>query len=176
MADVYPYLIASLPMLHFLSKPPFSSDRFLELCCPLIPERDGQVLRSLPHPEDYGKEGSCRPMIRQWVAFDTAIRNDLLKMRAARKRLEPGTYLRPGVSPASPAPPAGMAAIMSAPLLDAEKELDEIRWKVLDDLSTGHYFDLDFLVTYALKLRILERWDRIWHADGLALLREALLP
>lgn len=174
MADVYPYLIASLPMLHFLSKPPFSSERFLELCCPLIPERDGQVLRSLPHPEDYGDKNTQLPVIRQWIAFDTALTNELVKMRAARKRLEPGPYLRTADSEEPLSLPAGLAAILSASPLDAEEELDETRWKVLDELATGHYFDLEFLIIYALKLRILERWEKIHSADGTALLRQAL--
>jgi len=52
--------------------------------------------------------------------------------------------------------------------------LDEIRWKALDELATGHYFDLEFLVTYTLKLRILERWEKIHSADGTTLLMQAL--
>jgi hypothetical protein len=174
MAEFYPYLVASLPMLHFLMKPPFSSEQFLERCCPLIPEKDGQVLRSLPLPEDYGKKCTRPPIIRQWIAFDTALRNELVKMRAARKRLEPGTFLRSGDFTGSLSLPAGMAAVMSASPLDAEKALDEARWKALDELATGHYFDLDFLITYAGKLRILERWEKIRSAEGTALLNQAL--
>jgi len=32
-------------------------------------------------------------------------------------------------------------------------------------LSMGHYFDLNFLIIYALKLGILERWARVDSAD-----------
>ncbi|MFA5268916.1 MAG: DUF2764 family protein [Methanoregula sp.] len=175
MADFYPYLVASLPMLHFLSKPPFSSERFPELCSPFIPERDAQVLRSLPYPEDYGDKNTRLPVIRQWIAFDTTLTNELVKFRAARKRLEPGTYLRVADSRESLSLTAGLAAILSASPLDAEEGLDEIRWKALDELATGHYFDREFLITYALKLRILERWEKIHSADKTALLRQALL-
>ncbi|OPY39128.1 MAG: hypothetical protein A4E35_00362 [Methanoregula sp. PtaU1.Bin051] len=174
MAEFYPYLVASLPMLHFSMKPPFSSEQFLERCCPLIPEKDGQVLRSLPHPEDFGETRTRHSLIRQWIAFDTALRNELVKMRAARKRLEPKTYLRPENFTGSLSLPTGMAAILSASPLDAEKALDEARWKALDELATGHYFDLDFLITYAIKLRILERWEKIRRAEGTALLNQAL--
>jgi hypothetical protein len=48
MAEFYPYLIASLPMLHFGMKPPFSFERFLEICDRLIPDKDFQVLLTLP--------------------------------------------------------------------------------------------------------------------------------
>jgi hypothetical protein len=67
-----------------------------------------------------------------------------------------------------------MAAILNASPLDAEKALDETRWKALDELATGHYFDLDFLISYALKLRILERWEKIQGAEGTVLLHQAL--
>ena len=44
----------------------------------------------------------------------------------------------------------------------------------MDELATGHYFDLDFLISYALKLLILERWERINSADKPRLLEEVL--
>jgi hypothetical protein len=52
--------------------------------------------------------------------------------------------------------------------------LDEARWRMLEELCVGHYFDLDFLIIYALKLLILERWQRIRTADGGRLLEEVL--
>ena len=83
-------------------------------------------------------------------------------------------YLRPeGYSGSSPAPEI-MSANMHTSVLDAEKTLDEIRWKVLEELSTGHYFDLDLLITYAYKLLILQRWENIRNADKTILLEQAL--
>lgn len=46
-----------------------------------------------------------------------------------------------------------------------EKILDEARWQVLDDLGFGHYFDMDSLILYAYKLKILERWEKIYTQD-----------
>jgi len=174
MADFYPYLVASLPMLQFPMKPPFSSERFLEVCCPLIPEKDCQVLRTLPQPEDYGESSTRLPVIRQWVEFNVALRNELVKVRAAKRHLEPGPFLRPGSSRGSFFAPAGVGAHMTGSLLDTEKAIDETRWKLLDALATGHYFDLEFLIIYAWKLRILERWENIQHANGPVLLAQVL--
>jgi len=174
MADFYPYLIASLPMLHFGMKPPFSFEWFLKTCCPLIPENDGYLLRTLPQPEQYPENGTRHPVIRGWIEFDGALRNELVRVRAAKRHIEPEIYLRPDGYSGSSLAPAVMAAGMNATVLDAEKTLDETRWKALDELTTGHYFDLDFLITYAWKLRILERWDKIQSADGTVLLQQAL--
>jgi hypothetical protein len=174
MADFYPYLVSSLPMLHFDMKPPFSFDRFLEMCCPLIPEKDCQLLRAVPQPGQYLEKGTRPPVVQRWVDFDVALRNELVKIRAAKKHLDPTAYLRPGGSDTSSIAMAVLAGNTTASPLDAEKALDESRWKALENIATGHYFDLDFLITYACKLLILERWEKIQSADGSILLEQVL--
>jgi hypothetical protein len=174
MADFYPYLIASLPMLHFGMKPPCSFERFLEICRQFIPEKDLQLLRTLPQPEHYFEKGKRHRIIRKWIEFDGALRNELVRVRATKKHLEPATYLRPDGYSGSSLAPAGMAANITTSVLDAEKTLDETRWKALEELATGHYFDLDVLITYAYKLLILQRWENIRSADGSILLEQAL--
>ena len=174
MAELYPYLIASLPMLHFGMKPPFSYERFLEICDPLIPKKDFQVLRTLPRPEQYFEKGKKHYIVQRWIEFDVALRNELVRIRATKKHLDPGTYLRPDGSRGSFSLPAGIAATTHTSLADAEKALDEIRWKALEEFATGHYFDLAVLITYAYKLLILQRWENIRSADGSILVDHVL--
>jgi hypothetical protein len=174
MADFYPYLIASLPMLHFGMKPPFSFERFLEVCRQFIPEKDFQLLSNLPQPEQYSANGKRHQIIQKWIEFDVALRNELVKIRASRKHVEPVTYLHPDGYSGSSLAPVVMATNINTSVLDAEKSLDETRWKALEELATGHYFDLDLLITYAYKLLILQRWENIRSADGTILLEQAL--
>ncbi len=174
MADFYPYLIASFPMLHFGMKPPFSFERFLGECQPFMPEKDFKILSTLPLPEEYQESEKRHPLVQAWIEFDTALRNELVRIRAARTRREPAAYLRAGVYGDSSLGPAVMAAGTNTSLISAEKYFDELRWKKLDELATGHYFDLDFLITFGYKLMILERWERIRTADGQILLTQAL--
>ena len=174
MASYYIYLISSLPMLHFLSRPPFTFERFLEICKDYIPEKDFFVLSNLAQVQDYTQRIQARPVIRQWVAYDTALRNELVKVRSSRKHIEATAYLRPegyvGPSLASVA----LAAYRNPSIIEAEKFLDEQRWNTLEELAFGHYFDLDFLVIYAYKLLILGRWERVRSADAGALLEKTL--
>jgi hypothetical protein len=174
MADFYPYLIASLPMLHFGMKTPFSFERFLELCRPHIPKKDYLLLRSLPQPGQYFEQGKRHPVIQKWIEFDTGLRNELVRRRAQKKHIEPATYLRPDSYSVSSVSTAVLAATIHTSVLDAEKTLDEMRWKALEDLATGHYLDLDFLITYSIKLLILQRWENIRSADGRILLEHVL--
>lgn len=161
-------------MLHFSMRPPFTFERFLEVCREFIPEKDFQVLCTLPRPEQYSEEVRRHPVIRTWIEFDTAVRNDLVKIRAARTRADPSQFLYPGGYSGSYPGTGVMAAQMSTSILESEKILDEARWKALDLFSTGHYFDLDLLITYAYKLLILLRWENIRNADGAVLLETSL--
>jgi hypothetical protein len=59
-------------------------------------------------------------------------------------------------------------------LLEAEQYVDSVRWQKLDDLCLGHYFDLDALIVYALKLLILLRWEAVSKVDSRELLEKTL--
>ena len=174
MPDLYPYVIASLPMLHFGMKPPFSFERFLEMCHHFIPEEDYRLLSTLPEPGEYPEPGRGHRAIRRWTEFDTALRNELARIRAGRLHREPAPDLRPEGYRDASLGPSVMAAAMQASPLEAEMALDELRWKALEDLGTGHPFDLDALIAYACQLRILQRWEQIRSAEGTVLLGQVL--
>ncbi len=175
MAGAYVYLLASLPMLRFEASPPFSFDRLLETCRGLISDDDLKILEDLAGPG----EGSlpARPStLAKWLDFDLVLRNELVRIRASRRHLDPAPYLK-----GEGAADAGVAHLAmnahratAASFYDAERLLDEERWRKLEELGWGHYFDLDALVVYALQLRLLERWEAIRRADKERLLKETL--
>ena len=165
MPKFYTYLISSLPVLNFGMKPPFSFERFLQNCRPFISEEDFLLLGNLPITiDEYGKSVS-HPTIEKWLAFDTTLRNELVKIRAQSKKIDPAKYLR-GENPIDVAiSHIAVSSHRSASILEGEKILDEARWQALDDFGFGHYFDMDSLILYAYKLKILERWEKIYTQD-----------
>lgn len=173
MAAYYPYLISTLPMLHFGMKPPFSSEKFLEICRQFIPAADTAAIKKAAVSGEY-ITAAIHPTLKKWQDFDTRLRNELVKIRCLHKHIASEKYLRAeGYVPAYIIHLA--ATVHRTPdILEAEKLLDQGRWYFLDALSFGHYFDLDFLLIYALKLFILERWDRIITADKEVVLEEVL--
>ncbi|MBL7151050.1 MAG: DUF2764 family protein [Candidatus Omnitrophica bacterium] len=166
MPAYYTYLVASLPSLVFGSEPPFSFQGFLNLCRPLIPEAGFNLLQH----SDNGNQ----PTLQKWLEFDTALRNELVKIRAARKKIDPEKYLRRDGFVDPQISHSAINAYRNPSPLEGEMMLDQARWRLLDELCAGHYFDLDLLIIYAHKLLILERWQRIKSADSPALL-EGLL-
>lgn len=173
MAYFYIYLISSLPALQFGMRPPFSWDKFLEYCQRHIPESDIEILKNISITGDYSLETS-QPTLKRWYDFDTQLRNELVKARASHKHLEPTKYLREEKFLDSYIAHLAMAAHRNPSILEAEKMLDQERWRALEGFCFGHYFDLDFLIIYALKLLILERWEKINLADKVKVLEETL--
>lgn len=147
-------------MLHFGMKPPFSFKKFLTMCHHIIPDRDVDIIKASSLLEEYPYE-EINPTLKKWRAFDISLRNELVRIRAARKRIDPSKYLRYGGHMDLSIAHIALHAHRTPSLLEAEKILDQARWHFLDELSIGHYFDIDSLIIYANKLLILERWERI---------------
>ena len=173
MAAYYIYLMASLPMLHFGTKAPFSYEKFLLMCKDLIPEEDIFVLEAIGRGSEHIDRVSF-PTLREWNRFDSAVKNELVKIRAARKHLDPAKYLRHEEYYDSSISHIAINAHRNPSILEAERMLDSERWHALDEISAGHYFDIDLLITYAYKLLILEKWDRVRAAEREQLLEKAI--
>lgn len=169
MPNFYTYFIASLPTLHFASPPPFSIESFLERCNELIPEQDLEIIRSI-----FSGEPQDHPTIKQWIDFDTMLKNELVRLRSGRRKKEAEKYLRPDGYAGASIYHLALAAQKHPSVLEGEKILDHARWDFLEELSVGHYFDLELLIVYAYKLLTLGRWQRIHGAEKQRLLDEIL--
>jgi hypothetical protein len=171
----YIYLISSLPVLNFLSKPAIGLEEFLQKCKGLVPEKEIGLLHSACYEQPDLLNISSNETLEKWVNFETGLRNALVKARARRKKTDPQKFIRLPDSQDAHISHVAMASYRMQSLFEAEKSLDQERWNYLEYLSTNHFFDLDFLLTYALKLKILKRWDRIQKADKESLFNQTLL-
>ena len=173
MAAYYIYLMASLPMLHFGTKAPFSYEKFLLMCKDLIPEKDIAMLEAIGRGDEHIYQHSF-PTLREWSRFNTAVRNELVRIRAGHKHVDPAKYLRHEEYYDSSISHIAINAHRNPSILEAEGMLDAERCLALDEISAGHYFDVDILIAYAYKLLILEKWDMMRAADRQQLLLEAI--
>lgn len=175
MSAYYTYLIASLPMLHFGAKSPFSYEKFLQLCDGFIPEKEMAILKSIPQTAESAYTGTIKSTLEKWYEFDRDIRNELVKIRASRKKIDPAQYLRPDDGYVEPhITHIALHTHRNPSVLESEKILDQERWNRLEEIASGHFFDFDFLIVYALKLLLLLRWEKIRLANKAGLLEDAL--
>jgi hypothetical protein len=174
MPAYYTYLISSLPMLNFSAKMPFNLEDFFTKCKYLIPEKEFEILRNVCRQGGYSSEIQNKGSLKQWEDFEITLRNELVRARAGRKKIDPAKFLRLPDSPQAEISHLALSAYRSTSILEAEKILDQARWNFLEALNFGHYFDFDYLLIYGLKLKLLERWDKIQNADKERLLNAAV--
>lgn len=154
-------------MLNFSSPVPFSPEEFLAKCNGLIPEREIELLRNACYEDTsfLNTAPDATGILSRWSGFEVALRNELARLRARRKKIDASKFIRLPDNPEASISHVAMAAYRSTAILEAEKVLDQSRWGFLESLSLGHYFDFDFLLIYLLKLKILDRWDKVQKAD-----------
>lgn len=161
-------------MLQFNSPPALNLDSFIHHCAELIPQQDLIFIKRVISTDAYALDLSENSILLKWKEFDWALRNELARARAARKKINPEKFLRQGVYSDISITHIAQASLRQASILEAEQYLDLERWKLLDEIAQGHYFDLGFLLVYALKLVILERWAKIGAADKAEMAKKVL--
>ncbi|MFH1641001.1 MAG: DUF2764 family protein, partial [Candidatus Omnitrophota bacterium] len=159
--------------LHFGLKAPVSFEKFMESCRELLSEGDNRILEACKKQSIFEIK-PLHPTLNKWRIFDTALRNELVKIRASRKKIDPSKYLRQDGFTEPYVSHLALNAFRNPSIMESERALDLERWRFLDELTVGHYFDIDFLIIYALKLLILEKWDMIRSADRQQELEELL--
>jgi len=138
-------------------------------------------------------EKTPSPFLRQWFTFDLALKNLLAVMSCSEQgipierrmadRIEntcaqavitrneaAETIVNSSASDFSLSPVFPLASkILSLDRNDLEsfeRSVDDMRWDWLDEATELNYFDIDFILAYGLKLRIMERWERITPQAG----------
>jgi len=151
----YYYFTASLPMLAPEGPPPFNLEEFLDSCARLLTASDFERIQQarLNAPS----AGQTRiELLRRFQDAECGLRNELVKLRAKKLGVEQDRYIREESLNPLLAPAAREILEQETPL-KAESTMSGILWTILEDLTVGHQFDVDFLTAYYLKLQILER-------------------
>jgi len=165
MSHLYYYLVASLPLLQFGSKLPFSPEYFLELCQDKLTAQDYFLIRDIVRKDEWDVNTN-NDFYLAWKQFSHSLRNEMAWLRALELNKDPQTYLR---GPREGHPffvDIFVQASKSSDPLTAERIIDRFRWQYIDELARFHYFDLEALVAYAIKLKILVRQDVFESSQG----------
>jgi len=159
----YYYLVASLPLLFYDTERFPSRVAFLEQCEQHISSTNFRLLAAASITELKPVSPICRSL-ELWRRWEIALRNELAALRGKAKGVEADAYRldAPDIIEAQTAAreafaKAGGQATGAESPLQAEETLNLARWGYLDQLEVGHYFDIDRLVVYVLRLQLLER-------------------
>lgn len=181
MAQYY-YAVAALPGLSLDTEPPWTIDSFLEFSGAQLTSADFEILRSATlEPEEVSVE--LQPLrdeagadtqignnsedeaydiagsgaAAHWRRFETSLRNALVKVRTEDPNRQ-NAYTRPSdTAEDQRVHEIAREAHAASHPLDAEHVLDRARYSFLEELEVGHFFDIDRLVVYYLKLQLVTR-------------------
>lgn len=165
MGRTYYYFVASLPMLDYEGKPPMSVEEFLRQCQQLLVQEDYGFMQKLLTEDEYEIK-THNYALRSWAQFNQNFRNEIAYFRAKRANKDPKEYLRGEHSGDTNLHDIIQQASKASDPLAAEKILDRTKWQFLDTLISGHYFDIEVLIVYGLKLKILERYQAVGSPRG----------
>lgn len=154
MSEYY-YLIASLPAIGYDSEKTITIDAFLATCSEQLKSGDMEILKNAGIRNLEDTDTTCRSLYK-WREWEKNLRNQLAELRSRRKGLDPDQYKRKCREFIDLKEFSQNVFNQESPLA-AEEMLNKARWSYLDDLEFGHYFDMDRLVIYYLKLQLLVR-------------------
>lgn len=141
--DKYYYFIAQLPFLKFKEKPLLGRRAFLDEALKWLSAKEFALLASADTNNFYS-QGQDKGLLIEYKEFEKSLRQAV----ASRRKGPKSGFIMP----------LELQNILSqSNPLEAEKKMLALRWQFIEEKEVGHYFDLDFLVCYHLKLQILER-------------------
>ena len=184
--DNYEYIVASLPVLR--PEDSRSDNVNAEALIAEIREqlsgRDQAVLDQLLAGYDAGQltEDFYRQILRhknrflrEWFRFDLDLRNatvGYLNHQLHRAPDHDKILLEEREVEEFPELEAAERILRGADILQRERGLDELRWHKVDEITLLDYFDLETLLGYVAKLKIIDRWLQLDPESGRELFRK----
>ena len=183
--DNYEYIVASLPVLRQEDSRTDSLDAG-ELVDQIREQLSGpdqavlDLLLSGYDPEQL-TEGFYKQMLRhknrflrEWFRFDLDLRNatvGYLNKQLHRAPDHDKILLEGREVEEFPELEDASRILNGTDILQRERGLDDLRWHKIDEITLMDYFDLETLLGYAAKLKIIDRWLQLDPDSGRALFR-----
>lgn len=186
--DNYAYIIASMPVLRPDDDKADKADKLvaqdlLDEIREQLSARDAAVLDQLLEgydPEKLDAEFYRKALqhrnrfIRDWFRFDLNLRNltvSYINDSLGRQEGQDQVKLEGQETEEFPEAAAAREVLNCGDILARERGLDELRWKKIDDLTVLDSLDLEVVLGFVAKLKIIDRWLQLDPDSGRALFR-----
>ncbi len=165
------YLTASLPPLALDDPAPVSLDEFLASNAAQLSEEEMTELRRI---ESADSEGFRHPFLVRWRDFDIQLRNALARIRSTTAKENPASFMREHDGFDMRVERVAIEAMGMDDPLARELMLDRYRWDVIDNMVLSERFSVGEVYAFALKLRMVERWQTMTDVLGRETLKRLL--
>ena len=170
----YYFLVASLPSITLETEPPLKLEAFRSLCADHLSTDDVGALNQIL---DFKTEQAVtHPFAKQWIARETQLRNAAARQRAIKRQEDASDFVREHTGFDAGIENSVDEAFNLSDPLSRERELDQLRWQILDDLTGPDPFSANVVLAYGIKLRMAERWAAMDQEQGRANIDGVLAP
>jgi hypothetical protein len=167
----YPYVVSSLPLLQFGEEPPMTADEFVDYCDGLLQPADQEALVLLL---DDKLEQIADPAAYDLLRRERQLRNAVTRQRAGRLGVDAVRHLRPHEGWDVEIEEVVAQAMGTIEPLEREMMLDHLRWRLLEEAAAMPSFGVQAVYSYALRLRMLEKWWRLTDERGTAVAEQII--
>lgn len=156
------YTLAALKTLRLGEKTPITEEYFLQFAEDTIDANSYQILLKcrwgLTEPTGF----SFADRILSW---EKDLRLELAKARILKLPFDTPPNLQSSGDSYNLLEQVRAVMALESPL-EAERYLDQMRWNYLEEIGARHYFDLEALVIYYLKLQLALRQEKFQEELG----------
>lgn len=180
--DNYVYIVSSLPVITSSSREDSSldADAVIEEIMSQLGGKDKETLSLLLDGFDPGKIdagfyekafASKSSFIRDYFTFDLNVRNAKVRFlnTALGRPADQDTVLQDDEEHGFEENARLQEILASGDILGRERALDDLMWSKIESLSTFDYFNLNAILAFTAKLKIVDRWLKLDEAAGRAL-------
>lgn len=175
----YVYIVSSLPAISSSSRTDnaLDTDMIIEEIESQLDSGDREMLHLLLDgfdPEKIGAEfyektrASKSAFIRDFFVFDFNVRNAKVRyLNSALGRPENDGIIPSGEEGFEFEEAGKLQGILESDnILGREQALDDFLWEKIDSLSVFDYFNIDAILAFAAKLKIVDRWLKLDESTG----------
>lgn len=147
------YLVASLQPLTLDGPPPYTAERFIELCRGQLSAVDADGVAAV-----MGESVSDHPLAARWRDLDAQIRNAMAGERARLHGQDAARWRRPADGCSLYWANRTAAAFQEKDVVRRERLIDQVRWDAAGDLTPpSSPLSVAAVFTYAIRLSIVLR-------------------
>ena len=183
--DNYEYIVASLPVLRQEDVRAENLDAagLVDGIREQLSGRDQVLLDFLLDgydPDKLNKDFYVRALahknrfLREWFSFDLDLRNTTVAYlnRQLRREDDRDMIVLEGREDAEfPEQATAEAILQGIDILKRERGLDDLRWSKVDEITIQDYFDIEAILGFVAKLKIIDRWLQLDPETGRVLFR-----
>ncbi len=128
--------------------------------------------------------------IREWYRFNFLLQNIRVAITVRKQKLNPSQFILGndelsqqlkkstlrdfGLGDEYPIIEKIISILETDNLLEQEFDLDQLRWRYIDELNTHNYFSTEVVLGFVLKYEIMDRWLKLDPAVGQKLFEELI--